>query len=395
MSILKSDRNKPASLFSRFAVIAIFVAGILAVGATLWFVLKGGDGQRIGYADTVIRYADRTYEGAGWKELREAAALSAIAKTSNGVRVGAIKVITGIDRDNLWIVDAMGNLFRLKDGHWSYERAIAGGMKVLTARVMANGGLIVGGSPNDKGLAIWQEEGTRTFKTARSGVLRSGHIHILADDYVQFFTIAGAANTGTFAFRLVSDRMQHIKPEKDPTYFVHSADNVPNKDISLPHIIATATFESPTLAYGFWKFRDKGAVLRFQNGTWVLVDEIERGVAPVRNVWFGEDNEGTFIIAAGSGGLVLSHPFGGPTIEQPVNANPQAPTTTDLIAVWGVDRHNFWVMDSSGTIWQRADNTWVVVVRGLYDKDVTFIDAYVAPDGAIHAVTNNSVYLLD
>lgn len=396
MSRLKSKRDKLPAIIRRFAVGATLVVGAVAVGAILWMVLKGGGGPRIGYGDTVIRYAHRTYESAGWQELREAATLSSLAKNGKGDRIGALKRITGLDRDNFWIVDAMGNMFRRKDGHWRYERAIAGGMKALTARVTANGGVIVGGWPSDRGLAIWQEDRTRTFETARGGVLKSGHIHILADDYVHFFTVAGAANAGTYAFRLVSDRMQHVTPEIDLTFFVHSANNVPNKGISLPHIIATATFASPTEAYGFWKFRDKGAVLRFLNGTWVLIDEIERGVAPVRSVRFGEDDEGTFIIAAGSGGHVLIHPFGAQTIVQSVNADPKAPTNTDLIAVWGVDRRNFWVMDSSGTIWQRADNhTWAVVIRGLYDADVHFIDAYVAPDGAVHAITKNSVYLLD
>ena len=85
----------------------------------------------------------------------------------------------------------------------------------------------------------------------------------------------------------------------------------------------------------------------------------------------------------------------GQTVDQSINANPQVPTSSDLIAVWGVDRRNFWVMDSSGTVWRRSDNTWAVVVRGLYDQDVEFRDVYVAPGGAVHAITKNSVFLLD
>lgn len=374
----------------------VIVAILFVVVAALWFFMGCQKDSAPGYAGSVIRYAERNYEGSAWIERNEAAAMSSMITTAKGARIGKLAIVTGTDRDNLWVIDKIGNMFRLKDGHWTYNGIAVRGMYVLTARAMADGGIVVGGkSHRNHGLAIWRESGLKTFETARSGVLVSGHIFLLADDYMQYFTIAGAANIGTHAYSVVSGQIQQIEARKHTAFFIHTAENVPDKDMRLPYIFATATFVSPGEAYGLWRHRDKGAVLRFQNGTWILIDRISRGVSDVRNAWFGEDQSGKFMIAAGMGGLVLVHPFGGMTMEQSVNTTLQVPTTTDLIAVWGIDRNNYWVMDSSGTVWRRYDNTWRTVVRGLYDQDILFRDAYVAPSGAIHAITDSSIYLLD
>jgi hypothetical protein len=375
----------------------IFLAVILpVVFSAVWIVVGCQKHPRQGYADSTVRYAERSYEGSAWVELKAAAAISSMITSKKRVRLGPLAIVTGVDRDNLWVVDKVGNLFRLKDGHWSYKGPAVRGMRMLTARATADGGIVVGGKwRKGEGLAIWRESGLQTFETARSGVLTSGHIHLLADDYINYFTVAGSANFGTYAYRLVSGQLEHIQPQKHRAFFVHTADNVPDEDLRIPYIRETATFASPAEAYGFWRYRDKGAVLRFQNGTWILIDELSRGVTNVRSIWFGKDDDGMFMIAAGLGGLVLSHPFGGKTIEQSVNTSLQVPTTADLIAVWGVDRNNFWVMDSSGTVWRWSDDTWRTVIRGLYDKDVIFRDAYVAPDGVVHAVTKNSIYRLE
>ncbi len=343
----------------------------------------------------MVRYADRSYESSAWVELKEAAAIRSMLSSDRKVRIGNLAFITGIDQDNLWVVDKVGNLFRKKDGHWTFNGPVARGMRVLTARATADGGIVVGGSSREgRGLAVWRDSGLQTFKTARSGVLVSGHIHLLADDYLHYFTIAGGGNLGTYAYRLVSGQMEHIQAQKHRAFFIHTEANVPDKEMRIPYIRETATFTSPNESYGFWRYLGKGAVLRFQNGTWVLIDKLSRGVADVRSIWFGKDEGGLFMIAAGLGGLVLSHPFGGKTIEQSVNTSIQVPTTADLISVWGTDRDNYWVMDSSGTVWRRSDDTWRTVIRGLYDKDVIFLDGYVAPSGVVHAITKDSIYLL-
>lgn len=389
----QSSANKLPGFPVRWIVLPVALV-IVAVG--LWFFLSHKGGPILGYAGSVVRYADRNYESSAWVERREAAAISSMVTTEKGVRLGKLAVVTGLDRDNLWVVDKVGNLFRLKDGHWSYNGPIARGMVVVTARATADGGVVVGGMPRKgQGLAIWRDTGLQTFDTARSGVLADGHIHVLADDYINYFTIAGAGNAGTNAYQVVSGRMEQIQPQKNRAFFVQTSDNVPDKDLILPYIRATATFKPLTEAYGFWQFRDKGAVLRFQNGTWYVIDKLSRGVAEVRSIWFGEDADGKFMIAAGLGGLVLSHPFGGATVDQSVNTNMQVPTSAALIAAWGIDRNTFWVMDSSGTVWRRSDNIWQMVIRGLYDRDVIFRDAYVDPIGVVTAITDNSIYVLD
>lgn len=356
----------------------------------------GSGGPRRGYGDTVIRYADRDYDGAAWVERREAAALRAMM-TGKRKRIGTLKFITGLDRDNMWIVDGIGNLFRLRDGHWSYLAPLSQRMRVAAARILADGGIALGGLPARKqpGFAIWRESGKQTFQTGRMGILRSGHIFTLADDYLQFFTVAGAQNSGTNAFQYVGGQFRKLRPDKDRAWFVHSEGNVPIRDMSLPFIRHTATFQSPSRVWGFWQWRNRAAVLRFENGTWFLVHRLTQGAGALRSVWFGEDDAGLFMIAAGPGGLVVSWAAGGAEVDQSVTITPQFTTSTDLIAVWGTDRNNYFVMDSSGTLWQRRDNTWRTLVRGLHDRDVIFTDAWVAPDGSVHAITRNSVYVLD
>ena len=51
-------------------------------------------------------------------------------------------------------------------------------------------------------------------------------------------------------------------------------------------------------------------------------------------------------------------------------------------------------MDDSGTVWQRSDDQWTIVIRGMDPNEVTFIDAWVSPTGVVIAVTEDAIYRL-
>ena len=52
-------------------------------------------------------------------------------------------------------------------------------------------------------------------------------------------------------------------------------------------------------------------------------------------------------------------------------------------------------MDKNGTVWERSENQWRTVVRGMYREDIEFRDAWVSPDGTVIAITEDAVYRLE
>ena len=62
-------------------------------------------GYERGYGDTILRYADRSYEGAKWEKIK-------------GASLGTLWRVAGWDDDNLWLAGQQGHLAQLRDGHW-------------------------------------------------------------------------------------------------------------------------------------------------------------------------------------------------------------------------------------------------------------------------------------
>ena len=166
-------------------------------------------------------------------------------------------------------------------------------------------------------------------------------------------------------------------------------------------LLEPATFSAQRTGYALWANAGhdvKPMIVRFEEGRWVTVEEVEAEFYTwkykgINAVWFGRDDE-VFVVIVGDAGRVVLHRIGGTSLEQTA-PTPESTTSLELIAVWGVSSEHYWVMDSNGSVWERRANQWRLVVRGLYDDDVSFRAAWVAPGGSVFALTKDHLYRLD
>jgi hypothetical protein len=377
-----------ATAFALIAVTALFSA------------CSGSDsasGAAVDVGGTVVSYADRDYSGAAWEQVWDTDALLSRAGAEAGLRLRGLQHITGIDHDNLWVADRYGLLFGVRDGHWRYHGSVTDGAAVTALHAVTADTVAVGGDWRRGGppLLLVTPEGIRRFDSDQRGTsIGSAHIAVLAEDFIDYYTTRYLKGT---SFRLLSGELTPLRPDRERAALLHRDDNTPIADYPVNAIMHTATFEPGREAYAFWRNpsrRGQGATAEFRDGIWMLRDQIPLDLYGVRAAWFGRNDDGVFLIAVGNGGFVLRQILGGQALEQSLTGAPLTATSGDLIAVWGHGPDDYRVMDSNGQVWRRTDNEWRTVVRGLYDDDVVFNAAYVAPNGSIHAVTDGSLYRL-
>ncbi len=138
-------------------------------------------------------------------------------------------------------------------------------------------------------------------------------------------------------------------------------------------------------------------LVRFRDGIWYDVADLKhtesQSERPIYCAWIGGSVEAPTVALAGPRGWVQVQRIGAGRHEQAL-APPQFPTSLDSISVWGVSPEKYWVMDTSGTVWERAGSDSRVVVRGLKQDDVAFRGAWVSPTGTVFAITDDHLYRL-
>lgn len=358
---------------------------------------NSGNGSSVEISGTVVRFAEPDYANAAWERVWDAEALLSRSGADSNLRLRGFQLIAGLDDENLWVIDRTGPLFGMVDGHWSYYGAVTDGAEAKALRAVSPGTVAVGRDFRRGGppLVMVTPEGIRRFDSEqRATAMNSAHIAVLAEDFIDFYSAADLRGT---SHRLLSGEFSPLRTEREREALVHREDNTPIADYPVHAIMSTATFQPRLEAYAFWRNPRRGgqgATAEFRDGIWVLRDQIPMDLSRVRASWFGRGDTGVFLIAVGEGGFVLRQILGGAALEQSLTGSLTAGTSAVLIAVWGQGPDHYYVMDTNGQVWLRSDNQWRSVVRGLYDEDVVFNAAYVAPNGSIHALTNTALYRL-
>lgn len=413
-------RSPPAKRSFRFLLVAGSVATLVVVALVALIGMMVNSGPARGYADTVTRYADHSYENAKWEVVRKAALMSDSTKTSIRARDAGLSRIYGYDDDNLWVVEASGTVFRMEKGHWKLAAELKDLAREPHGRILDADTLLIGGQAGrhvNQGVDRIHrigKDGVRSFDLLSDGTNHGKSKPVeRGDAFIPFapgitYISTGSYYTGT-SHKLENDTLKVLNPAKGhPESVIVDSDGSP---ITMKYF---ARQSGPTLQ-NFWlsatlaegevaavaRFASQGRdynspmLVRNRGGTWMRVEEIPLADSgSYRTGWLSKDDDDKyFCLFAGKGQAALYKEGAGVTV-YPIDSATSA-TAADLIDCWGTDPEHFWVLDKNGSVWERKESRWRQVVRGLLDDDVVFNHSWVSPDGTIYAVNEDSLYKLD
>lgn len=351
-----------------------------------------------GYADTVLQYRSRSYNGTKWQELSEIRALREV--TNERLKFSHI---TGWNDENLSVTAyEYGQLvvFRYHAAHWEIFSRMGMQNNGLKQHFLSQDSLLLAGHTGNGKEGVYR---ITPVGTEQYGDLpgRRGDVTLtpLAADLCFVFDPNGGAKG---AIRIIGNASEEIDITLHKGAFVHQNDNVPLKEFPIQNIIKTRSDRSGH-AIGFCQpvgnARGKQHLLvEFRDGIWYKLAELipatrpDREVIP-RDLWYSTSGEGPFVVWVAESGNVFRYQFGKSVVEQ------QLPPTTELtsaklILVWGASLADYHVMDTNGTIWHWDATQWQIAIRGLREKDVEFIDAWVSPEGTVFGITELKVLQL-
>jgi len=409
----KSQRQElgpePPSPRSRWLMFAGASAiGVIAIMVILSSLGGGGDGKHV--LNSVLRYADRNYDESVWREVATVTAItaslgSAITATRESTgfdfksSYGPLFDIDGVDDENFWLADKQGRIVKRNEGHWAFVGHPEGAHYPHIAAIDGDRALVAGGDRTGRSnnhFIVFDKEGFQAYETWRW--LEGVSTAVIAEDYA----LMGATkpHLKPVVFRFVSGRFEEIEPDKDRRAYIHHPDNAPLSEYHSGNIHWPHLFREREEAYGMWldpRNQKRPLIVRFQDNVWFFVEELTMDVPPnsLKAAWFGKDNEGVFTVAASDNGRVILHRVGQKSIDQTVPTPSGFTTSMQIVAVWGRSADQYWVMDSSGTVFERHDRVWRPVVRGLYTEDVNFDDVWVSASGSVFAITEEKLFRLD
>ncbi|HSP42347.1 MAG TPA: hypothetical protein VLO11_05715, partial [Luteolibacter sp.] len=395
------------------------VVGTLAVAVVVGVIVFAGrmmqSGPDFGEAGSVLRFADRSYEGASWRVVRKATSLGDLSKLGSRRRVVELSRIYGFDDDNLWLVDAKGAVFRLERGHWKLAANLPDLARHPHGRVLDRDTLLVGGQYGRPAHKIHRigADGIRSFELQNEKAARDRSRPVERGDAIIPFApgitylATGSHYTGT-SHKLMGDELKVLHPDKGhPESVIVDSDGAPiqleSGRVPMPKLqdlwLAEVFAEGEVLAVARFVNGSRDLhppmLVRYRSGTWVCSEEIAlENTGLYRTGWLSQTNDKrAFCVFVGKGQALIYQEGRGVT-SHPINAATSA-TIPDLIDVWGVSPDHFWVMDRTGSVWERSENRWRQVVRGMLEDDVIFNHSWVSPDGTVYTITSDTLYKLD
>jgi hypothetical protein len=342
-----------------------------------------------GFGDTVLKYADRSYEGAAWKKIEEANSLGLRANAKGSITLHSI---IGWDDDSFWVAGCndvtvtrgkfKALAFHCRKGNWSIQADLDTKSVLKTwQRLLAQDTLLL-------------MTGDRVFEISPRGNVEcamhpdsdSGEICPIGPGQFFIFTPGRFfASKDLSASRVVDGKQSGLG--KTGEAFVHRDENILIKDrpvAGIRHTRALAPGKVIGVHTGLGTNDTMPMIVSYRNGFWHQVADLPK--RSLNDIWvYGEEGSPRFLVAVGQDGRGCIHHFGGQRSEFTV------PTSQKLLKVWGVSPEKFWVMDNSGTVWQRAGYEWQAVVHG---KGGAFVDAWVSVSGTVVAVTKTAVLQL-
>ena len=350
-----------------------------------------------------MRYADRSYDGATWRLLKESNSLmSLISKPDDPVS------ITGWDDRNLWVLYGDGHLFRMAGGTWQYIDALPDNYYMDVRQRSPDRAICSGWNRVCEVSPAGVREIFRNPGRGWDETVREYRCHIIPCTGSKYLI----ANAETL-YEVVDGRFLHLEKDKYKRRFIHRSDNTPLRRPDSAELRCDTTIDEGDV----YAIVDE-LIVRYRDGVWYKLAEFV-GRTP-RAAWFLPQGDGALAVGVGDGGFVGRHELGGSPatsdgggvsvaaagsgagrdaaglsrgIVQRVT-RPEQPTSMVLVAVWGTSPDKYWVMDENGTVWERGGDRWRTVVRGMYIDDVKFTNTWVSPAGTVFAVNDDGVWKL-
>lgn len=420
---------KPPRKRRRWSPVVVALLCLLAVGLLAAYLrrdrlsdlLPGAGGllspHRRGFADTIIRYEDRSYEGAEWKQVQDAEAMQAVV----GGRMEPSGV-AGWDARSFWIVghavvdpnisERAIVAVRYRNGTWVNQAVIKReGGDYTSQRLEDDDSLLLADYSNYDG----ERKNWRLYRVNTAGVVDfqmpeysnqgDDEIAVVAGDLTYMYAsyIEDSSDQG-LTVKLSGNDLTELEQDKHKAAYVHREDNVPLKDYPTSNIRLVLSYERGRALGVVWPrtLADSHEIklITFQDGIWYALQDLNLPSVNfderhLYDMWAVPEGDGSFfVVLTGPEGFVLQLRTSQGAIEQrlPVASEP---TSMKLIRAWGTSPQKYWVMDSHGTVWERTPDRWRIVVRGLHDSDVEFTTAWVSPEGVVIALTREAIYRLE
>lgn len=342
-----------------------------------------------GVGDTVLKYENQSYEGREWKKL------AAVVDAKINVESLQPSAVFGWDDQNFWILcdGSQGGksgtaVCRQEDGLWKIDGFVEG-LVHPTGCALDREHILLTSRDSAAPLYEFSAKGFiplgQMTITAESGFTNSAELCVVAPDLV---------------YRLGASPLTKVWTQTEfPDAAVTRLDNLEQQQEALVQGDKTPPPEFPVYRIRFTRASAKGIafgiavpakgtgarfLVRFEEGLWHSLKDELKEFGDAQEAWLtGPASSPSHFVLVGPKGRVVVHEIGGKEYEQQVTA---VSTSLHLIAVWGVTIERYWVMDNSGTIWQRSPNRWDVVVSKAGDK-VEFTHAWVSRTGTIVAIT--------
>jgi hypothetical protein len=374
---------------------AVVLAAVAAI--SLWYVGGGraGDGYVRGFAGTVVRYADRTYEGASWRKLYAAANLGNLPAL--GVRTVELRYITGVDRDNLWVVDRKGLVFRLADGHWQVAAHQPDAVDPF-ARLIDNETLLVAGWRARNRVYLIRPDGVRPAEL--DGLAQLGrHTGIPRDSVTPIAPGLAYIHAPRETYKLLEGTLTRVSPGAQKDSIVVDSFGAPvniSGSPMTPTNFGYSVTPAPGQVYAVWISSREMYLVSYRDGAWSMLEAIAirpSEIGKLTAAWVSRSENGQAFAIFGGAGTATVYRQGRGVTALPLDAAPGA-TPARVLAIWGVGPEKFWIMDQSGSIWERGRERWRPLIRGLVNERISFNSAWIDATGIVFAVTDDSLYRL-
>ncbi len=380
---------------ARLGIVA--AVAVLALAVAVWLARHpgqraSGTGGGKAVVGSVVRFADRNYEGSVWTKKYAAANLGDLPAL--GIRAAKLDQIIGTDDDRVWVVDRKGVVFRRSDGHWELA-ANQPDVSRPVIGVIDRDTILLGGRWRSS-LYLVQAHGVRPLEGESAQMLVARHVVTPVAPDLSYI------HTGRQTLRLLEGKLTLVSPGDQKDSIVVDEFGAPvtvaRGRVMTPNDFAyTATF-APGEVYAIWMNSIYGVrLVEYRDGAWVMLEELSipgRETSSLTAGWIGRDAEGKLFAVFGGAATAVVYRQGDGVTRYPIGVVSGASLGAP-IAAWGTGPERFYLMDASGSIWERSNDRWRPIVRGLLDQKLAFNDAWVGPQGQIYAITDDALYQLE
>ncbi len=396
---------------------AVLGGGLIAatLGVYRWTAKKGGPLR--GFADTIIRYPDRSYEGASWKRVHSAESIRGVMPKQSCNNLD-FSLLAGYDDDNLWVQcdrDNTSVFLQLINGHWEYRQTVGEQPSWPHSDLLVQRPHLL--TPTRfvpcVNYALYEVTASAIRKiNSNSGETKKLHhdgasgVAVITEDYYFHTTGDGSWYDGCV---VSNGKATLLDDGTKKEAFVYSSEfNAPLENYRVKSIGFPATYRRG-YCLGLCIDKNLAKIVEFRDGKWwdrcdvKLTDRNAKAALEpryVRDVYFGtyDGHAPGFAILCGPTGTVIFKDLSGVEEERSVVPR-QESTTAELIRAWGFGPEKYWVMDAKGEVWERNNGQSRVVVRGLHDSDLMdsdrgFHTAWVSITGNVFAATKKYLFKL-